>query len=158
ISMAVALIGFYHMFAGLRRARANRPAGQPVAPLKQRLHDLFHPPEGRGDISIWAGVGIYFFSTTAYTVICHLLVPDFPLWILLGYGFVYTPIVSYVASRMEGIAGQWQDIPYLREATFIASTSMGYHGVGIWFAPLPMNNYAGAVVDFRTQELTGSKF
>ena len=119
---------------------------------------LTNPPAGRGDISIWIAIGIYLFSTTTYIVLCHFLVPDFPLWILLGYGFVYTPVISYVAARMEGIAGQWVEVPMVREATFIASQSLGYHGVGIWFAPIPINNYAGTVVDFRTQELTGTKF
>ena len=56
-------------------------------------------------------MGIYLFSTTTYIVLCHFLVPNFPLWILLGYGFVYTPIISYVAARMEGIAGQWVELP-----------------------------------------------
>ena len=80
------------------------------------------------------------------------------MWILIAYGFVYTPIISYVAARMEGVAGQWVEIPMVREATFIAAQTFGYRGVGIWFAPIPIHNYAGSVVAFRTQELTGTKF
>jgi hypothetical protein len=64
-------------------------------------------------------VDINHFSTTVYVVLCRFLVPEFPLWILLAYGFVYTPIISYVAARMEGIAGQWVDIPMVREATVL---------------------------------------
>ncbi|HEY4330387.1 MAG TPA: peptide transporter [Phycisphaerae bacterium] len=153
IALAIALIGFYHVFSSLRKAKMNSldPTGN------SKLETLFRPPPGRGDIHILAGVGIYLFSTTTYIVLCHFLVPDFPLWILLAYGFLYTPIISYVAARMEGIAGQWVDLPYVREATFIASQSFGYHGVSIWFAPIPLNNYAGSVVEFRTQELTGTR-
>jgi hypothetical protein len=163
ISLAIAAIGFYHVGASLRK-RKRKPEGA-VTTLDAQTrreesawHRLLHPPAGRGDIPLWASIAIYFFSTTSYIVLCHFLVPDFPLWILLAYGFVYTPLISYVAARMEGIAGQWVEIPMLREATFIAAGSMGYQGVGIWFAPIPINNYAGTVVDFRTQELTGTKF
>ncbi|MEI8197571.1 MAG: peptide transporter, partial [Phycisphaerae bacterium] len=119
---------------------------------------LRYPPAGRGDIPLWVGCVIYLFSTCSYIAAAHWLVPDFPLWILLGYGFVYTPIISYVACRMEGIAGQWVDIPMVREATFILAQRWGYAGVGIWFAPLPLNNYAGSAMGFRTMELTGTRF
>jgi hypothetical protein len=183
LALAIAIIGFWHVAASLRRARRRRDggggdeegkevpsvegeAGEDPASLSDEAPSdrrsawdrLFHPPAGRGDIPLWVGIAIYFFSTTTYIVLCHYLVPTFPLWILLGYGFVYTPVISYVAARMEGIAGQWVEIPMVREATFIASQSMGYHGVDIWFAPIPINNYAGTVVDFRTQELTGTRF
>ena len=153
LSLAIAIIGFYHVGGSLLRRRRS---AEPRACVS--FKDLFHPPPGRGDIPLWVGVAIYLFSTTTYIVLCHFLVPAFPLWILLGYGFIYTPVISYVAARMEGIAGQWVDIPMVREATFIASQSFGYRGVGIWFAPIPINNYAQSVVDFRTQELTGTKF
>jgi hypothetical protein len=157
ISLAVALVGFYQIAKILRRGKpAEAAAGAREPPAWKRL---FQPPPGRGDIPLWGGIAIYLFSTTTYVVLCHFLVPDFPWWILAAYGYLYTPVVSYVAARMEGVAGHWQEIPYLREATFIAaSTYGGYRGVGIWFAPLPMNNYAGSVMDFRVQELTGTRF
>lgn len=174
LSLAIALIGFYHVFSSLRKKRqepahADPPAAgasdssstlQPSAFTLQPSfwHRLTHPPEGRGDIPLWVGLAIYLFSTTAYIALSAWLVPTFPLWILLAYGFVYTPIISYVAARMEGVAGQWVELPMVREATFIASQSLGYRGVAIWFAPIPLHNYAGSVVAFRTQELTGTKF
>ena len=165
LSLAIAIIGFYQVFQGLRRARSKKGVdlAAETSPRADGLPDTFwnrltHPPAGRGDISLWIGLGIYLFSTCSYIAAAHWLVPDFPLWILLGYGFVYTPIVSYVACRMEGIAGQWVDIPMVREATFILSQRFGYSGVGIWFAPLPLNNYAGSALSFRTMELTGTRF
>ena len=79
----------------------------------------------------------------------------FPLWLLLVYGFVWTPLISYISARMEGIVGQQMEIPFLREATFILS---GYKGAAIWFAPIPLHNYAGQVLEFRQMELIGTKF
>ncbi len=166
LSLAIALIGFYQVFAGMRRRRnrvdavSAKPAAEPLGSVTggSAWHRLRHPPAGRGDIPLWIGIAIYLFSTIAYTAATLVLVPGFPWWILIGYGFFYTPIISYVAARMEGIAGQWVEIPMVREATFVLSQRFGYHGVGIWFAPLPLSNYAGTVVAFRTQELTGTKF
>jgi hypothetical protein len=170
LSLAIAIIGFTQVFRGLLNARSRvtlSPADiQPDTPSVRAdgrpdtfLNRLLHPPADRGDIPLLIGLGIYLFSTCSYIAAAHWLVPNFPLWILLGYGFVYTPIVSYVACRMEGIAGQWVDIPMVREATFILSQKFGgYSGVGIWFAPLPLNNYAGSALGFRTMELTGTRF
>ena len=130
----------------------------PPEPPRTAWQRLTQPPPTRGDFPIWIGIAIYLFSTLTYITACRYLVPTFPLWILIGYGFVYTPIISYVAARMEGIAGQWVDIPMVREATFILSQKFGYRGIDIWFAPIPLQNYSGTVKNFRTQELTGTKF
>ena len=159
LSLAIAIVGFWQvgrsMTASRRSLLALETGEKPQTSFWQRL---MKPPPGRGDIPLWVGIAIYLFSTTTYIVICWWLVPGFPLWILIGYGFVYTPIISYVAARMEGVAGQWVDIPMVREATFIASQSLGYRGVEIWFAPIPLHNYASTALAFRTQELTGTKF
>jgi len=123
----------------------------------RRLRDLFHPPPGRGDFSIWIAVGIYVSSTLAYVGLCVWLVPDFPWIFFLGYGFVYTPIVSYITARMEGIAGQFVSLPLVREASFIAGAKyFGYQGIEIWYAPIPIHNYGEATVNFRQIELTGT--
>ena len=78
----------------------------------------------------------------------------FTLWILVFYGFVYTPFISYVSTRMEGIVGQQVQIPFVREASFILS---GYKGAAIWFAPIPLHDYARQAVFFKTTELTGTR-
>ncbi len=171
LSIAIAVIGFYHVFSSIRRRERNVALEPTPLPMDESAAEgagrklrqtgwqrLMHPPATRGDFSLWIGLGIYLFSTVFYTALCKYLVPGFPLWILLGYGFIYTPIISYVAARMEGIAGQWVDIPMVQQATFILAHRFGYNGVGIWFAPIPLNNFAGQVVAFRTQELTGTKF
>jgi hypothetical protein len=58
---------------------------------------------------------------------------------------------------MEGIAGQFVSLPLVREASFIAGAKyFGYHGIEIWYAPIPIHNYGQATVSFREIELTGT--
>ncbi len=128
---------------------------------------LFNPPAGRGDISIWIALGIYVFSTSISILTAILLLRNAHLanpinspvtavlvGILLFYGFVYTPLISYVSARMEGIIGMSVSVPFVREATFILT---GYQGAAIWFAPFPAFNYGAQTLYFRTTELTGTK-
>ncbi|MAE64634.1 MAG: peptide transporter [Phycisphaeraceae bacterium] len=161
LSVAVAVIGLLHLLRGFLRSRRGSAAGG--GPLQWR--NLLRPPAGRGDFSIWLGLLIYVGSTTTYIALTYYLVNvvagippggrPFPLWLLIFYGFVYTPFISYVSARMEGIVGQQVTIPFVREATFILS---GYKGAAIWFAPIPLHNYSQQVQFFRTTELTGTKF
>jgi hypothetical protein len=147
ITLAIAVIGFYHLFASMRRRETDSS--------RPDWRRLFRPPEGRGDISLWVAAAIWAGSTLTYISLCHFwLIPDFPLWILVAYGFVYTPIVSYVSARMEGVVGQYVDIPLVREAAFILS---GYQKIDVWFAPIPLSNDSANVVYFRQVELTGTK-
>jgi hypothetical protein len=161
LSLAVAVIGFVHVFRSARaKSRELSAAGKPAVVWGR----LFRPPAGRGDISLWVALGIYVLSTTTYVSLSYWLVnyvtppaagSHFPLWLLLFYGFVYTPVISYVSARMEGIVGQQVAIPYVREATFILS---GYKGAAIWFAPIPLHDYARQAQFFKTTELTGTRF
>jgi hypothetical protein len=160
LSLAVAVIGFFHVYNSFKRKRREMGG---VGKKRVNLRKLFEPPAGRGDIPVWVALLIYLASTTTYIWLTYKLVNHwsgplkgdaFPLWLLIGYGFVYTPIISYVSSRMEGIVGMQVAIPFFREATFILS---GYKGAAIWFAPIPLHNYTGQVRQFRTAELTGTK-
>jgi hypothetical protein len=63
--------------------------------------------------------------------------------------------MSYVTVRLEGIAGEVLQIPFVREATLIFS---GYQGVAIWFLPIPLHNYGQMTVFYRQSELTGTSF
>jgi hypothetical protein len=90
-------------------------------------------------------------------LLCLWLVPNFPWIFFIGYGFIYTPIVSYITARMEGIAGQFVSLPLVREISFIAGAKyFGYQGIEIWYAPIPIHNYGEATVNFRQIELTGT--
>src|SRR5210317_1069384 len=148
LGLAIALIGIWHVI----RSFGKSGAGQ-----RGSLKDLFQPPPGRGDFNFWIAVGIYVFSTISYILLCVWLVPSFPVMFFLAYGFIYTPVVSYITARMEGIAGQFVSLPLVREASFIAGAKyFGYQGIEIWYAPIPIHNYGEATVQFRTIELTGT--
>ncbi len=148
LGLAIALIGVWHVIRSF-----SKPGAGPRGSLK----DLFRPPPGRGDFNFWIAVGIYVFSTMSYVLLCVWLVPNFPVAFFLAYGFIYTPIVSYITARMEGIAGQFVSLPLIREASFIAGAKyFGYQGIEIWYAPIPIHNYGEATVKFREIELTGT--
>lgn len=156
VTLAIALLGFFHVASSIWRARQARrgDAGGDDAG-ESAWRRLFRPPVGRGDINLWVALTIWITGTTTYICLCRFwLVPDFPLWILIGYGFVYTPIISYVSARMEGVVGFYVDVPLIREAAFILS---GYNRLDIWFAPIPISNDSANVVYFRQVELTGTR-
>ncbi|MEF3695876.1 peptide transporter [Desulfolutivibrio sp.] len=118
---------------------------------------LFTTNKARGDINFWVSVAIYVVSTLSYIAMCVWLVPNFPWIFFILYGFIYTPVISYITARMEGIAGQFVSLPLVREASFIAGARFfGYQGIEIWYAPIPIHNYGKATVDFREIELTGT--
>ncbi len=148
LGLAIACIGIWHVLRSFSRSAAGN---------RGSFKDLFSPPPGRGDFNFWISIGIYVFSTLSYVALCVWLVPNFPWIFFLGYGFVYTPIVSYITARMEGIAGQFVSLPLVREASFIAGAKFfGYQGIEIWYAPIPIHNYGEATVNFRQIELTGT--
>ncbi len=143
LSLAIAVIGISSIFTLLKRNRQAATA--------------FTLPVGRGDIPNHWIVGVYLVSTVIYILVSWWLV-DFHsgvLILLLFFGFIYTPIISYVTARLEGIAGQVVEIPFIKEMSFILS---GYQGVGIWFIPVPQANYGAGTVFYRQAELTGTKF
>ncbi len=148
LGLAIAVVGIYYVI---------RSFGQSASSQRGSFKDLLKPKPGRGDFSIFISLGIYVVSTLAYVGMCVWLVPTFPWIFFLAYGFIYTPIVSYITARMEGIAGQFVSLPLVREASFIAGARFfGYQGIEIWYAPIPIHNYGAATVHFREIELTGT--
>ncbi|MFH1887034.1 MAG: peptide transporter [Pseudomonadota bacterium] len=148
LGAAIAVVGIWHVIRSLGAAQRKS---------RGSFSELFSPPPGRGDFNFWIAIGIYVASTLAYVGLCMALVPSFPWIFFLAYGFVYTPVVSYITARMEGIAGQFVSLPMVREASFIAGARFfGYHGIEVWYAPIPIHNYGEAVVGFREIELTGT--
>ncbi len=147
LGLAIGVIGVWHVARSFKRSSKG----------KLDFSLLFNPPKGRGDINFWLSIAIYVVSTLAYIGLCVFLVPSFP-WIFFAiYGFIYTPVVSYITARMEGIAGQFISLPLVREASFIAGAKyFGYQGIEIWYAPIPIHNYGEATVQFRQIELTGT--
>ncbi len=157
VGLAIAIAGFISVgkayYAAKQRAKLS---GESVS------DEFTGVPEGRGDIKGWLIGAVYFVSTALYIAVsCWLLyitdghVPTGVIVIMLFYAFIYTPIISYVTARLEGIAGEVIAIPFVREATFILS---GYQGVAIWFLPIPFHNYGSMTVFYRQAELTGTSF
>jgi len=147
ISFAIAIIGLVHVFQTLARDIRERRRGE-------RRDHVYDPPPGRGVIPTWIAVSMWAFATLSYILICIKLIPNFPWVFFVFFGFILTPVESYITARMRGIAGQYIGIPYVRQATFILS---GYKGIDIWFAPIPEHNYGGLAESFRVIELTGTK-
>jgi len=148
LGLSIGLIGVWQVIRSFKGS-SNKARGS--------LKDLLTPPPGRGDFDFRIAIAIYVFSTLSYVVLCTILVPTFPWIFFLIYGFVYTPVISYITARMEGIAGQFVSLPMVREASFIAGAKyFGYQGIEIWYAPIPIHNYGAATVNFREIELTGT--
>lgn len=156
---AVALVGFYFLvktFRGERRKRAEQTKNpDPPAPADAGLPPARAPSKARGDYPIAVGVALFIISTLGFSWICHLLVPGFPFWIVILFGFLWTPLHSYISARLIGLTGQGIGVPFLKETAFITS---GYKGVDIWFAPIPLGDYGGVAQRFRELELTRTKF
>ena len=161
VAGAIAIAGFWSVTKQVLEARRKRRKlrGMGVADTDEKITDV---PEGRGDIPWWMIGFVYIFTTAAYIgVSCYLLwITDgevhMPLLLVMCfYAFLYTPVISYVTARLEGIAGEVINIPFVREASFILS---GYQGVAVWFLPFPLHNYGTITVFYRQCELTGTKF
>jgi hypothetical protein len=143
--VAVGIIGLYSVIktAITMRERADRPT------MRRSV------PTGRGDWPVWISLVVWFLVSVAYVVIAHLLVPKFPLWILISLGLVWTPLNSYVSARLIGLTGSGVGFPFMREAIIIKS---GYKQADIWFVNMPMHDLGGTAQRFREVELTGTKF
>lgn len=149
-AFAVAFLGVYKMVQQWRAAKASVADSTSMGTL-----GFGKPPAGRGDLNPWLCLGLFFVVTTGYVLLCRRLVPDFPIVFLVVFGYIWTPLESYINARMIGLTGQFVSFPMVREATFIFS---GYQGVAIWFAPIPLSNHGWTTQRFREVELTGTKF
>ncbi|BAM02348.1 hypothetical membrane protein [Phycisphaera mikurensis NBRC 102666] len=158
VALTIAVAGFVSVGKQLMKAKRRR-AEELAAGIEPEETTL---PEGRGDIRPWAVIATYVVSTALYLgVSCWLLIltdgrihPPL-VAVMLFYAIVYTPILSYVTARLEGIAGEVINLPFVREGSFILS---GYQGVAVWFLPIPIHNYGSMTVFYRQCELTGTKF
>lgn len=149
VALSVALVGGYQAIKGIREHRKTR--------AKAELHLDDAKYTERGDIKPKWILLCYFAITVSYILLSGYLINWHPgvMLVLLFFGFVYTPIISYVTARLEGMAGQYVEIPMIKEAALIMS---GYPGAAIWFLPIPIANYGAMTVFYRQCELTGTKF
>ncbi|NQZ68506.1 MAG: hypothetical protein HRT89_10605 [Lentisphaeria bacterium] len=146
IALAVAIVGFWGMFKSSKIKRSDLEDKE----LEEKMAQ-------RGDIpNKWILI-TYFASSIIYITLCGYLIEWHTgvMIVLFFFAFLYTPIISYVTARLEGLCGQVVEIPFIREVTFILS---GYNGVAVWFIPTPKGNYGAQTVFYKQAELTGTKF
>lgn len=147
ISLAIAVIGIFSIVKSLRKKNKK---GETVVEVQEA-------PKGRGDIPFsWIGI-IYIATATLYIVVCGILIKWHlgVMLVLIFFAFIYTPLISYVTARLEGLVGLALNIPFVREAGIILS---GYKGLACWFLPFPIANYGVHTVFYRQAELIGTKF
>ena len=164
LAAAVALVGLRYVIQGFWRnlrmskeelaARrqaedASHGAGGPDDPAYRR------PSKERGDVPLWVGAGAFLLGAGGFTYVSHVLVPGFPVWIFIVFGFIWSPLHSYISGRLIGLTGQGLVMPFLKETVFASS---GYKGVDVWFAPIPLFDMGPAAQKFRELELTRTKF
>ncbi len=155
ISIALALIGFYQVYKGVKKARAKKM----TRTHGQRDEEKFGGvPEGRGDIPGAYVLMVYIVTSLTYILLSGWLMDwhSGVMVVLLFFAYLYTPLVSYVTARLEGMVGEVVQIPFVREAAFILSGYTG--GVRVWFLPLPLADYGARTRFWRQTELTGTKF
>ncbi|RYG39641.1 peptide transporter [bacterium] len=144
INIAIAILGIGLVLKTLRENRRMR---------SERRYSLA-PPAGRGDVPIWIAIGAWLVATSVQLIMVRLLVPNFPIWIALFFGLLWSPFNSYISARMIGITGRGISFPYLKEASIVAS---GYQRVDVWYAPVPLADHGAVAQRFREVELTGTK-
>jgi len=156
IAAAIALVGIWQVWRGIRQRRKEAQASSPAerAAAEQAVSA---DRSNRGDIKTPIVIATYLLTTMAYILVSGYLIDWHTgvMIVLLFFGFFYTPVISYVTARLEGIAGQVVTIPFVREAAFILS---GYQGAAVWFLPVPLANYGRRTVMYRQAELTGTRF
>lgn len=144
VQLAIAVIGIIIVVKGMLSSKTDRGAWNYI-------------PAGRGDTVAWAkwAILIWLAATLAYTALTKWLLPTFPLWLLLVYGLVWTPLNSFIAARMYGLTSQGVQFPFLKELTILQA---GYQKIDVWFAPMPLHDYGYFAQLFREVELTRTKF
>jgi hypothetical protein len=151
-AFVIAFLGFaYIAKVFLTRKAGTWEAGDPDAAVRT------FPSRERGDVPMWIPFALWASCVVFYICLVRILVPDFPWWICVFFGLIWSPIISYVGARMIGLTGSTQgaQFPYLREGSFYLS---GYRGAAVWFAPIPLFDFAGSVNTFKHMELTRTKF
>jgi hypothetical protein len=145
VNLAVGILGIGLVLKALAQARRYR---------RERAYSLA-PPAGRGDVPVHVALLAWLGATVLLILVCRVLVPSFPIWILAIFGLVWTPLNSYISARMHGLTGRGIGFPYLKEGAVVAS---GYRRLDIWYAPLPLYDHGWAAQRFREVELTRTKF
>ncbi len=154
-AVAIALGGIWQTIRSVRRQVKIRKAQHQ---MRIEAEAELQIPEDRGDMKIRYVIMAYLFTSALYVLISGYLINWHRgvMFVLLFFAFLYTPLMAYVTARLEGIAGQVVQIPFIKQAAFILSGYRG--GVDVWFLPVPFANFGRRTVFWRQAELTGTKF
>ena len=125
--------------------------------LVRSFQALFKSGRSETGMSIWVLLGIFFAATGGSALLVHLLVPDFPLYILILLSVVWVFIINLVAARSLGEIGTSLDLNslYVIQGAFTAFSP----GSQIWFGGsyLVTTSYgAGWCQNFKICEMTGT--
>ena len=152
-AITVALISFYSIGRTIMTGRQE---------IEERATDSLDPEKvgagsGRGDLPMWIPITAWAATNIVAVIVVKILVPEFPWYITAFFGFVFTPIISYITAKMTGISGTaaGANFPYVREGAIYLS---GYKGCAVWFAPMPMWYSGHLSQTFRELVLTRTKF
>ena len=150
VALAIAVYGIWASIATIRRGRTDKVEIE----YEKHIQEL---SKKRGHLPMWLVFVTYSITCSSYILVSGALIGWHPgvMLVLFFFGFLYTPLISYVTARLEGLAGQVIEIPFITELAFILS---GYVGVKIWFLPIPKSNYGVQVVAYKEAELLGCKF
>lgn len=118
--------------------------------------------KGRGDPPTWIAIAVWLAASTGFVWLSYALINEgvspeehFPIWWLIGFAFLWTPMNTYINARMSGIAGQHAGVPFVFEtAVFISN----FKYLNIWFAPLPLRNFGQMADELRVCQLTRTRF
>ena len=106
--------------------------------------------------SVWWVAIPFTASAIIYVIMIHLLVPDFPLWILILLNIGWIPLMTLISTRSVGVLGFPINIPFVHQFIYIAS---GYPKYDIWFAPVYSGGMVGQgwAINFKIADLCDIK-
>lgn len=78
VNLAIAILGIALVSQTVLQARRHR---------REQRYSLA-PPKGRGDLPVWIAIAAWLFATVTLIVVCRILIPDFPIWIMVFFGLV----------------------------------------------------------------------
>ncbi len=113
----------------------------------------------RGDVHLWLALTLMALAALYPLAMARTLFPAMlttgTLVVFTILGFVYAPVASYLAGRLEGLAGREASLPHVDDAARVLS---GYRGVEVWLVPLPGRTLGSQTDTFRAAELVGLRF
>ena len=130
---------------GISLALAVVPQIRHPKPLIRSLKSLAKTTrvsKEQGLFSIRVILALFLGASITSVVLTHILVPDFPMWVVVLMVIGWSFIVSFVASNVAGVTGGTLNIPWVREGIIVAT---GYPSWDIWFAPMQMNILAASL-------------